>query len=346
MFNSLTLFLILLVLLLYELFTIIIDNIFMCMIIISLIILFLIIFNYKNFKFLGMGILPTIMENDVEDNFKNSRESSIDNDMDLDLISLGKTNHNKVVSYHSELFNPFDPNSDIKWIEDNLNNLSKWTPTLFEEHAKTIKDSNLSSSPSLASCLKIKLNGLINSLSDLVKPRIDNRIRFSGDITSTGNELSPLEREVYKRQWNDYDNYAWFQKLSDLKRSGDIKDKDFLVNPLNPGNRTSIFDGFFDSDLESWTLVKENSPKFSLEDPRLKLLCLNKELPPLADPLQHIGTSVRTLKRYPKYDSLNKKKFLDDKELPKTPIETIDLNNIDYDSLEEYIEYLKSLLLN
>jgi len=62
-----------------------------------------------------MVILPTIMENEVEDNFMNSGESSIDNDMDLVLTSLGKrSNHNKVVSYHSELFNPFNPNGDIK----------------------------------------------------------------------------------------------------------------------------------------------------------------------------------------------------------------------------------------
>jgi len=42
-----------------------------------------------------------------------------------------------------------------------------------------------------------KLNGIKKFFSNL-KPTIDNENRISGDITS--NELSYLEREVYKRQ--------------------------------------------------------------------------------------------------------------------------------------------------
>ena len=126
LFNFLALFLLGIVLLLYLLFTLIMDNILIFIIIISFIVITILILNYYR-RVLGILPLSTIMEED--DNI--SRELSINFDDTTQLLG----NHHKSIdyknskfrgdSYHSELFNPFNPKGDLKWIEENLNNLSE-----------------------------------------------------------------------------------------------------------------------------------------------------------------------------------------------------------------------------
>jgi len=84
--------------------------------------------------------------------------------------------------------------------------------------------------------------------------------------------------------------------------------------------------------------VRDISPKFSLGDPRLKVLCENKILPdtPASDIL--IPGIEKTLRRFPKYNSVNLQLSFNSyyKDLPNNPKE--------FNSVEYYKEYLLNLL--